>query len=124
MDRFLPAYRTVDGTRSYERVRAIRALTDVEVVGALALASRTGDAYLANVLATEAMNRNARRGALLGALATGAATAGVGACAMLLSLGIRAPASVAARAPVAAALLVLLGLLVGAWAYLRLRTHA
>lgn len=58
--RFDPAYRRVSEAR--DRHEVLRALTDVEVVQALAAASRAHDVFLANVLATEAENRMRRAG--------------------------------------------------------------
>ncbi|HWG89835.1 MAG TPA: PAS domain S-box protein [Candidatus Thermoplasmatota archaeon] len=47
------------------------ALTDGEIIAALAAASRTQDPYLANVLATEALNRTRRMSAITGNLGEG-----------------------------------------------------
>lgn len=58
-------------SRVYEQVRSaadlptvLRGLPDLQVVEALAAASREGDPYLANVLATEALNRIRRCSAI------------------------------------------------------------
>lgn len=54
-----------------DRLGELRRMTDEEVIQALAAASKmpAGDAYVANVLATEAMNRMHRARTLAGALA-------------------------------------------------------
>ncbi|GEM_PF-2090236 len=52
-------------------VLAMRTLSDAEVIAALAGASRGHDPYLANVLATEALNRIAQSSAVFGALGEG-----------------------------------------------------
>lgn len=53
---------------SRDRASAIRAMSDADVIHALAAASRRVDAYLANVLAVEAINRHRRQRAFLGGL--------------------------------------------------------
>ena len=63
---------------AYERVAdaadrgvAVRSLSHAEVIQALAAASRAHDPYLANVLATEALNRYRRLAAVFAAVALG-----------------------------------------------------
>lgn len=69
--RFDPPYSRVrDAT---DRKAAIGALTDAEVLAALGGASRERDAYLANVLTTEALNRHRRLVALFAAVTYGSA---------------------------------------------------
>ena len=55
-----------------DRASALRRLSHAEVIQALAAASRAQDPYLANVLATEALNRYRRLAALFAAIALGA----------------------------------------------------
>lgn len=57
--RFDAAYRTL--TETPDRPTLLRAMRDEEVVHALAAASRKMDAYLANVLAVELLNRQRRQ---------------------------------------------------------------
>lgn len=54
-----------------DRKEAIKALNDAEVLVALGGASKQNDAYLANVLTTEALNRHRRLVALFAAVAYG-----------------------------------------------------
>ncbi|HVM46157.1 MAG TPA: PAS domain S-box protein [Candidatus Thermoplasmatota archaeon] len=56
--------------RAPDRAAAIRGMSDEEIVQALAAASKGADAYLANVLATEVMNRMRRAAELRLALET------------------------------------------------------
>lgn len=65
-----PYSRVRDAT---DRKEAIEALTDAEVIVALGGASKQNDAYLANVLTTEALNRHRRLVALFAAVAYGSA---------------------------------------------------
>ncbi|HWH08055.1 MAG TPA: PAS domain S-box protein [Candidatus Thermoplasmatota archaeon] len=58
--------------RAHDRAAAIQGLSDDEVVQALAAASRDRDPYVANVLATEAMNRMRRSRTIALNLAEGA----------------------------------------------------
>lgn len=58
--RYDPVYLRV--AHAYDRAAILREMTDVEVVRALAAASRARDPLLANVLATEAENRMRRAG--------------------------------------------------------------
>lgn len=58
--RFDPVYERLRGAS--DRADLMRTMTDVEVVQALAAASRARDPLLANVLATEAENRMRRAG--------------------------------------------------------------
>lgn len=60
--RFDAAYKAV--ADSSDRSAAIRQLDDEEIIHALAAASRKMDAYLANVLAVEVLNRRRRNRAL------------------------------------------------------------
>lgn len=69
--RFDPPYDRL--RRSSDKVHLIAAMHDAEVIVALGGAARSGDAYLANVLATEALNRHRRLTALFAAVAYGAA---------------------------------------------------
>lgn len=69
--RFDASYERVRDAR--DRPRAIAALGDAEVILALGGAARTGDAYVANVLTTEALNRQRRLAARFAAIAVGAA---------------------------------------------------
>ena len=124
VERFLRAYRTVDSAKPADRVSAIRSLTDAEVVGALAMASRGSDAYLANVLATEAMNRNRRRLASLSAVAFGAMTTCLAATGFLAWLALHELGAAVAPALAVTGLLLVLGGLVGAWVYLSVRSRA
>lgn len=67
--RFLHAYEQVrDAT---DRARQLRALSDEQVIGALAAASREMDPFMANVLATEAMNRARRASVIAVSIAEG-----------------------------------------------------
>lgn len=73
--RFIAHYRRIRAAG--DQAHALRTLSDEEVIQALAAASNEGDPYLANVLATEAMNRLRRTRAVTthlteGALAVGA----------------------------------------------------
>lgn len=68
--RYDRAYESI--LRSRDRARTLAALDDVEVVQALGAASRAHDALLANVLATEAMNRMQRAVAIARHMAEGA----------------------------------------------------
>lgn len=54
-----------------DRTTEIRSLTDEEVIAALGGASRNGDPFLANILATEAQNRSHRSSELSTALGEG-----------------------------------------------------
>jgi PAS domain S-box-containing protein len=67
--RFTPYYERV--SRADDPAEAIRALSDEGVVAALAAASRSGNPFLANILATEAQNRMRRIRAALEHLGEG-----------------------------------------------------
>lgn len=67
--RFEPAYAAI--AHASDRLRAIRETDDEALVAALAAASRSGDALLANVLATETHNRIRRLRAALAHMAEG-----------------------------------------------------
>lgn len=69
--RFDAAYKAV--AESPDRSAAIRQLDDEEIVHALAAASRKMDAYLANVLAVEVLNRRRRNRALAWGMVVGLA---------------------------------------------------
>lgn len=69
--RFDAAYRTLTETR--DRPAVLRAMPDEAVVHALAAASRKMDAYLANVLAVELLNRQRRKRAVTVGLIAGLA---------------------------------------------------
>lgn len=71
-DRFRHPLRRVEAAA--DRQAAIRGLRDDEVVQAIAGASREGDPYLANVLATEALNRLSRKTAIVESAAQGLVT--------------------------------------------------
>lgn len=71
--RYEEPYDRVKGAE--DRRGAITGLDDAEVLQALAGASRGGDAYLANILATEALNRHRRNAAWCAAIAMGAGAA-------------------------------------------------
>jgi len=58
--------------RAPDRAAAVRGMPYVDVVKALAAASRSRDPLLANVLATELLNRYRRSGPILAAAAVGA----------------------------------------------------
>lgn len=68
--RYSPHYERI--RRAADRAAAIRDLSDDQVVQALAAASRDQDPYVANVLATEAMNRMRRSRTIAENLAEGA----------------------------------------------------
>lgn len=68
--RYSPHYKRI--LRAPDRASALQALTDDEVIQALAAASREQDPYVANVLATEAMNRMRRARTIATNLAEGA----------------------------------------------------
>lgn len=68
--RYRPIYDRL--ARARDRAAQIAGLADDEVIMALAAASETHDAFLANVLATEAMNRMRRSRAITTHLAEGA----------------------------------------------------
>lgn len=70
--RFESAYRLV--AEAKDRVAALRALDDEGVVAALAAASRRQEPFLANVIATEALNRVDRLRAALANLGEGVLT--------------------------------------------------
>lgn len=72
--RFERAYQRV--TSAADRRQAIRGLADEQVIEALAAASRANDSLLANVLATEALNRMRRLRASLANLGEGVLTLG------------------------------------------------
>lgn len=72
--RFVPHYQRIRAAG--DQAQALRALSDEEIVQALAAASNEGDPYLANVLATEAMNRLRRSRAITTHLAEGAIAVG------------------------------------------------
>lgn len=67
--RFVPAYERVHAAAN--RLAALRALTDEEVVAALAGASLKADPLVANVLATEALNRLATSRRVLDSIVEG-----------------------------------------------------
>jgi PAS domain S-box-containing protein len=67
--RFDPHYARVRDAR--EPARELRAMSDGEVIAALGGASRACDPYLANVLATEALNRVQRQSAIMAHLGEG-----------------------------------------------------
>lgn len=69
--RFDAAYRTLAETA--DRAAVLHAMADDELVHALAAASRRMDAYLANVLAVELLNRQRRHRALTVGLISGLA---------------------------------------------------
>lgn len=69
--RYLEAYERVQDAD--DRVAAIRRMNDAEVIKALGAAATEGDEYLANVLTTEALNRQRRFAALFAAITIGAA---------------------------------------------------
>lgn len=60
--RYEPAYARI--ARSSDRAKVLTEFDDAEVIQALGAASREKDALLANILATEAMNRMRRAGAI------------------------------------------------------------
>lgn len=63
-------------TQATDRRAALAAFTDEDVVSALAAASRVREPYLANVLATEAMNRTRRHSVITYNLADGVCAVG------------------------------------------------
>lgn len=75
--RFLEAYERIRD--SLNRARELRSLTDESIIGALAAASRELDPFMANVLATEAMNRARRAKAIAASIAEGVLTIDVNA---------------------------------------------
>lgn len=115
--RYDAAYRAV--AEAPDRSAAIRDLRHEEVVQALAAASKRMDAYLANVLAVEVLNRYRRQRAALGGAVAGLSTA------VALRTFLLVKAEVGARTPFDAALLwtslgalipaFLVGLAVMAW---------
>lgn len=70
--RFLESYERIRD--SANRARELRSLSDEAIIGALAAASRELDPLMANVLATEAMNRARRAKAIAASIAEGVLT--------------------------------------------------
>jgi PAS domain S-box-containing protein len=58
-----------------DRIQALHALADEEVIAALAASARSGDPYLSNVLATEAHNRVLRMRAITDSMSEGVVAA-------------------------------------------------
>ena len=54
-----------------DRTRELQRMEDDDVIGAIAAVCRDRDAYLANVLATEALNRSQRTRAMISATSEG-----------------------------------------------------
>lgn len=112
--RFEAAYRTVVEAR--DGAAAIRSLSDDELVHALAAASRKMDAYLANVLASELLNRQHRRRSLTVGVVTGAA-----AIVLLRTLAILASDAWDRELLLTSTLALVAGAAIGAATYLLMR---
>lgn len=78
--------------QSEDRLRALRSLTDDEAVFALAAASKSNDRFLANVLATEILNRQRRANAVIAGAIGGALAVMAARTALLLAVALAAPA--------------------------------